>query len=209
MSFEKQSAGVWKMILLLDMCIFYSTDILMTCWIFQKCSVWMDRVQTTSIYFINPCGNHIEIRKDIYMYIYIYVIIYIYNYKYKYIYIYIQTSISIVFYHIFPWFSPGFSPSTDTPLRSSRLPQVAGDDKAEILQHSIGSRPLTEQLAGMKCREFSHDQWVDSRENLQATIDFFMISMVFSCNLSLKPINWHEQHGGSFQVVKRLPEGII
>ena len=24
--------------------------------------------------------------------------------------------------------------------------QVAGDDKAEILKHSIGSRPLTEQL---------------------------------------------------------------
>jgi len=39
---------------------------------------------------------------------------------------------------------PSFSSSPqDQPSPTS---QVAGDDKAEILQHSIGSRPLTEQL---------------------------------------------------------------
>lgn len=61
------------------------------------------------------------------------------------------------------------------PLRrtGSLRPQVAGDDKAQILQHSIGSRPLTEQLDSdePRCCGWGDEAMTDTNQGL-GDVDF-------------------------------------
>ena len=88
-------------------------------------------------------------------------------------------------------FSPGF------PIQKRKKrrvhPQVAGDDKAEILQHSIGSRPLTEPLGSspLKMNSWWDEYYLDG--GLEHFLFFHILGMSSFQLTNIFQTGWNHQ----------------